>query len=70
MTKDIIIGTIIIFVLIVGLFFVAMHGIELHERHECIKMQEEAQEKYNYWITESQDELCRSLGIKIIAPIK
>ncbi len=53
-----------------GVFIIMKAGLEAHEIQECIKWQEHAKEFQGFYITNWQDEQCRSLGFPVDAPVR
>jgi hypothetical protein len=54
----------------IGCFFVLMQAVSNAEEVECLKLERQASEFEHFFLTEWQDEMCRTHGIIIGANIK
>jgi hypothetical protein len=62
---------IIVGLLTVGIFFFALSaGIEKQSEVHCIKLQNQSEKYQDYYITESDDNFCQSIGIDIDAVVR
>jgi len=52
------------------LFFAMLTGLNKQSEVTCIKLQNQSQEYRGFYITESEDTMCDSIGIEVDAPVR
>lgn len=67
---DIVFNSIFLLFLIVVFLLFFTFGLEISEKQECIKWQEQAEQYPNYYITEWQFLQCKHYDIEINTPVE
>lgn len=65
MKRETIIGLTILIIMIVGSFLIATKGAAKHEKHECIKWQEDSKQYQNWYAKDWQVDQCERYNINL-----